>query len=421
VGAGPAGVVTAFGLAKAGAEVIIVEREPDVIASPRASVYLSSTLQVLEELGLLQEALSLGAVSSEFNMRFKLTDHIGRMDHSLILDLTPYGYVLHLGQHELAHMVLRRFLALPRTEVRWNTVFEGLEQHPDGVRVRLSTPEGPQSLDVDWVIGADGARSSVRTAMGVTFDGFTWPETFMATNVYYDFASCGYASSNMVADGADWHVIARLDRQDHHWRIAYGESSGLSEEQRRAHIPERFKRFLPEPKKWELARANSYRVHQRSASSYRVGRVLLAGDAAHATNPIGGMGFTSGVQDARTLILCLSALMQGEAADDALDWYAYERRRIFLEIANPSAIEFKRRTQETDPARRLEDEANFFRMMDDREMTRRALMSIFALVGRPYRSDWQDTYVKEDQGRGSVPATMVLGADATARISQEIE
>jgi len=92
--------VTAFGLAKEGAEVTIVEREPDVVASPRASVYLASTLQVLEELGLLQEALSIGAVGYEFNMRFKLTGRIGRMDHRLILDLTPYGYSLHFGQHE---------------------------------------------------------------------------------------------------------------------------------------------------------------------------------------------------------------------------------------------------------------------------------------------------------------------------------
>src|SRR5665213_324990 len=248
VGAGPSGVVAAFGLAKAGAQVTIVDREPDVVASPRACVYLPSTLQALDELGLLQDALSIGAVGYEFNMRFKLTGHIGRMDHRDIKDLTPYGYTLHLGQHELAHMVLRHFLAVPGAEVRWNTTFEGFEQHPDGVRVRLNTSEGPKSIDFDWVIGADGARSAVRAAMGVTFDGFTWPETFMATNVYYDFESCGFPFSNMVADGADWHVVARIDRQDQYWRIAYGESSELTEEQRRARIPARYKTFLPEPK-----------------------------------------------------------------------------------------------------------------------------------------------------------------------------
>ena len=99
----------------------------------------------------------------------------------------------------------------------------------------------------------------------------------------------------------------------------------------------------------------------------------------------------------------------------------YERRRIFLEIANPSAIEFKRRTQELDPDRRLEDEANFFKMMENREMSRGALMSIFALVGRPYRPDWQSTYLKDDKARAGAPQTMVLGADVTARFSPEIQ
>ena len=145
--------------------------------SPRLApcVYLPSTLQALDELGLLPDALNIGAVGYEFNMRFKLTGHIGRMDHRDISDLTPYGYTLHFGQHQLAHMVLRHFLALPRAEVRWNTTLDGLEQRPDGVRVRLNTAEGPKSEDFDWVIGADGARSAVRAAMGVNFDGFTWP------------------------------------------------------------------------------------------------------------------------------------------------------------------------------------------------------------------------------------------------------
>jgi 2-polyprenyl-6-methoxyphenol hydroxylase-like FAD-dependent oxidoreductase len=421
VGAGPTGVVAALGLAQRGAAVTIVDREPDVVASPRATVYLPSTLKVLDELGLLADALRAGHVNFHFNMRFKLSGRIGRTDHRLVADLTPYAYTLHFGQHELARIVLHHFLALPATEIRWGTTFEGFSQEGDTVLVNLRTERGTEAEEFDWVIGADGARSAVRQAMGATFDGFTWPETFMATNVYYDFESCGYAFANMVADAANWAIVAKIDRQDHFWRISYGESSDLTEEQRLARIPERYAHFMPEPKPWQLERANSYRVHQRSASTYRSGRVLLAGDAAHATNPIGGMGFTSGVQDASTLIRCLSARIAGEAADDILDWYAYERRRCFLEIANPSAIEFKRRTQEADPARRLEDEANFFKLTEDREQSRAALMSIFALGGRDYRPDWRQTLLVEDRSRQNANQTLVLGAHSTARITAEIE
>jgi 2-polyprenyl-6-methoxyphenol hydroxylase-like FAD-dependent oxidoreductase len=421
VGAGPAGIVIAYGLARAGAQVTLIDREPDVVASPRATVYLPSTLQALDELGLLADVKRLGFESHMFNMHFALTGRVGHMDHRLVADLTPYAYVLHLGQHELAHSVLRHFLALPDTKLRWNTTFDGLRQEGSAVEVQLSGLNGTTSEEFDWVIGADGARSCVRRAMGVTFDGFTWPETFMATNVFYDFESYGYAHSNMVADAANWRIVAKIDRRPQFWRIAYQEETKLSEDERVARIGERYKHFLPEPRDWQLDRANSYRVHQRSASNYRVGQVLLAGDAAHATNPIGGMGFTSGVQDASMLIRSFSALLQGQADEDVLDWYAYERRRCFLEIANPSAIEFKRRTQESSEARRLEDETNFFTMMNDREMSRSALMSIFAICGRAYRPDWRETLVAEDKARAAGGGTLVLGADVDRRVTREIE
>jgi len=420
VGAGPTGLVTALGLAHAGAEVTVVDREPEVAASPRATVYLPSTLKVLDELGLLADARHLGLIGYELDVHFKLTGHVGRNDYRLISDLTPYAYRLHFGQHDLAHMVLRHLLALPGAQMLWNTACEALEQQDNAVAVRLRGPGDTRTLEFDWVIGADGAGSAVRRAIGASFEGFTWPETFMATNVHYDFEDCGYAYSNLIADAHNWAVIVRLDKQEHFWRVSYQESSDLSEEQRLERIPERFRHFMPRATPWDLDRANSYRVHQRSASTYRAGRVFLAGDAAHATNPIGGLGLTSGIQDASTLIECLSAVIAGEATDDRLDWYGYERRRCFLEVVNPSAIEFKRRAQESDTTRRLEDEANLRAMQADRKAMREALMSNFALCARPYRPDWRETLLLEDRQRGSA-ATLILGAHSTARITRDIE
>ncbi|MGP6010923.1 FAD-dependent oxidoreductase [Pseudomonas aeruginosa] len=412
IGAGPAGLVTALGLARQGAQVSVIDREDDILRWPRAMVYLPSTLKVLDEIGLLEKAKSVAAWGYEYNLRFPLTGNVGRLDYHLIEDLTPYSFNLHFGQDILAEMILEEFLKLPGAEMRWKTSFDTLEQTDDCVQVSLHTPNGPRTIEADWVIGADGARSSVRKDLGVEFEGFTWDDTFMATNVLYDFDKYGYAPSTMVADPDHWCVIAKIDDKQQ-WRIAYGEDSNLSEEARLARIKERFKHFLPDPDApLELLMANSYRVHQRSASTYRVGRVFLAGDAAHATNPIGGMGFTSGVQDANTLIKCLGGVINGMLAEDALDWYAYERRRCFLEIANPTAIEFKRRTQERDTAKRMEDEANMFALMADREMSRQAMMSIFNLSGRDYREDWQKTLLVQDQS-GQTP---VLGAHGGVKL-----
>ncbi|MCY1537711.1 hypothetical protein D9M68_732190 [compost metagenome] len=101
-------------------------------------------------------------------------------------------------------------------------------------------------------------------------------------------------------------------------------------------------------------------------------------------------------------------MITGDLAEDALDWYAYERRRCFLQIANPTAIEMKRRTQERDTAKRMEDEQNMFALMADRDATRQAMMSIFNLSGRTYREDWQTTLLVDDQS-GKVPTVGAHG------------
>lgn len=422
VGAGPAGLVTAFGLAQRGAQVTVIDREPKVVDSPRAMVYLPSTVKALDKIGLLETAKKLGPESYDYQCYFAQSGNMGRMDHRLVEDLTPYHYILHFGQDELAKMILRRFLALPGSEMLWNTTLEGIEQDDDRVVASIRDNDGQRQLEADWLIGSDGARSTVRKLIGASFDGFTWPDTFMATNIFFDFSKHGYAASNMVSDPVNWAVIARVNN-DNLWRVAYGEDSDASDEERLARVDQRLRHWLPEGAEYRLERANSYRVHQRAASTFRAGRVLLAGDAAHATNPIGGMGFTSGVQDAVTLIDCFEKLFNGQAEDDVLDWYAYERRRIFLEVANPTAIEFKRRTQEADPEKRAEDERNFLYMTDNPEILRGALMSIFGLESRPYQADWKETLFMQDQERSETDKQKALvgGTTSTLHHTSEIE
>ena len=415
VGAGPTGLITALGLARQGAQVTIIDREQEILRWPRAMVYLSSTLKVLDELGLLEAAQKIAAWGYEYHLHFAMTSNVGRLDFRDVEDLTPYAYNLHFGQDLLAEIVLEEFLKLPGAELLWDVVFDTVQENDEQVLVSVLTAEGPRTLEADWLIGADGARSSVRKELNIEFEGFTWNEIFMATNVVYDFDKHGYAPSTMLANGDNWAVIAKIDN-NHQWRIAYAEAGELTEEERIARIPERIKQFLPDPKQsYELLMANSYRVHQRSASRYRQGRVFLAGDAAHATNPIGGLGFTSGIQDANMLIKCLGGIINGDYDEDALDWYAYERRRCFLEIANPTAIEFKRRTQETNPVKRKEDEDNFVALMNDREMRRQAMTSIFNLSGRDYRVDWKDVYLHADEA-GTSPT---LGAHGGVVLSNE--
>jgi 2-polyprenyl-6-methoxyphenol hydroxylase-like FAD-dependent oxidoreductase len=359
VGAGPVGFLTALGLAQKGIEVTILDAEPGIIRSPRAAVYYHTTLNVLEKLGLLEDAEAIGLRNFEFYMHFRAT---GEVIKANLADMREpgqkYPYQLHFGQHLLADLVMRHLARLPDTRVLWNHKLAGLDQDGRHARLEIETPSGGTTMTADWVVGADGARSTVRRLLGVGFDGHTWPDRFVATNIEYDFSRYGYANANAVVDPVNWAVVARLGRENL-WRVTYGEDAGLDEQTILERLPARFAAILPGPQPYRIDNFSPYRVHERCASSFRVGRVLLAGDAAHACNPCGGMGLTGGVIDADALISVLAAVIQGRAGEAVLDYYAQERRRVFLEVSSPLASDFKRQFMESDPVRVAADRQAF--------------------------------------------------------------
>jgi len=357
VGAGPVGFLTALGLARKGVAVTVIDAEPAIVRSPRAAVYFHTTLSILDKLGLLQEADAIGYRNSRFAMRWPATGEVLQSD---MRDNPEPGqritHNLHFGQHLLAELVMAHLLRLPNARVLWNHRLTRLEQDEDGVRLHVETPDGLAEISADWVIGSDGARSTTRRLLGLDFEGYTWPDRFVATNIEYDFAAHGYDDANMVIDPVDWAVIAKLGN-DNLWRVTYGEDANLDEAAILKRLPERFARILPGGEPYRIDNFSPYRVHERCATSFRVGRVLLAGDAAHACNPCGGLGLTTGVIDADALTSALGAVILGEASEDVLDFYAQERRRVFREVTSPLATNFKRMLSERDPAQRAADKA----------------------------------------------------------------
>jgi len=357
VGAGPVGFLVALGLARAGAEVTVLDCESGINSSPRAAIYFPTTLALLDKLGLLEDALAIGLKSTLFTRRYLETGESIAAD---LRDILPpgerYDYNLHFGQHILADLVMRHLERLPNARVLWDHKVVSLDQDAAGVTLGVETPEGVRSMTSDWVVGADGARSAVRHLLGLSFDGFTWPERFVATNVEYDFGELGFAPANMIMDPLDWGVCARLGRENL-WRVTFGEDAGLDEATVGERIPARYEVLFPGIGAYRIDRFSPYRVHERCASAFRAGRVLLAGDAAHACNPCGGFGLTSGVIDADVLAEALGAVIGGRAGEDLLDFYAAERRRVFLEVTSPMAREMKRLLSEADPARRAADKA----------------------------------------------------------------
>jgi 2-polyprenyl-6-methoxyphenol hydroxylase-like FAD-dependent oxidoreductase len=346
-------------------------------------VYHWTVLEPLDRLGILAEAERRGFRKRDYAFRVFETGETIPYSIEPLADETPYAYNVHLGQHELAAIALERLEALPNTLVEFETPVTGLAQDPGGVSVTTAAADGPRELRGRWLIGADGARSTVRKALGLSFDGITWPERFVATNVRYDFEGHGYARATFQVDPVHGAVIAKIDNSGL-WRCTYSEDAALPEESVAERLPEHFAHLLPGAEGYELDRYTPYNMHQRATPRFRVGRVMLVGDAAHATNPTGGLGLTSGLFDAFALSQALASV-ELEGTDDAvLDRWAEERRRIFLEIASPAASEYKRLVfSEPDPERRRADLEEIRRWTSDPDLLRERLRFTLKLRSRP--------------------------------------
>lgn len=340
VGGGPTGFITGLGLAQAGVRLTVIEAEPRIVESPRAVVYHWSTVEGLERLGMRAEVEAAGFPKQDYTYLVHKTRE--RIDFSLdVLDgLTPYPYNLHLGQHKLAEVALRHLQAFPEVTVRFNTRLTGLEQDAGGVSLQVTTPTGPETLRAKWVIGADGAGSTVRRQLGLDFAGMTWPERFVATNLYFDFERYGYARATFLIDDVYGAVIAKIDNAAL-WRCTYMEDAALPEDLLLERLQHVYAAIVPGAD-YTIERATPYRMHQRSASRYRAGRVVLVGDAAHVTNPTGGLGLTSGLFDCFALYPALAAVVRDGADPAVLDRYAQSRREIFLDRVSPQAVANKR-------------------------------------------------------------------------------
>lgn len=383
VGAGPVGFLTALGLARRGIRVTLLEAEASINNAPRAAIYFPTTCEIIDRLGLLEDAEAIGLPSTRFSMRFPDT---GDVIYSDLKDTMPpgakYDHNLHLGQHVLAGLVLEHLNRLPNTRVLWRHKVVGITQDTVGITVTADTPDGPRELTSDWLVGTDGARSSVRPLLGLSFEGFTWPDRFVATNVEYPFEKYGFERANMISDPVNWAVVARLGREDL-WRVTFGEDAALPEDQVFARIPAHYAAIFPAKKPYRIDAWSPYRVQERCAPSFRVGRALLAGDAAHACNPCGGFGLTTGVIDADALIAVLSAVIEGRAEDSVLDFYAAERKRVFHEVTSPIATDFKRRIQEKDPIKRAEDRETFRANINDDDKSQAATSLSKLVFGNP--------------------------------------
>ena len=361
VGAGPVGTVAALACARFGHDVTLLEAEERIDDSPRASTTQPPTLEIVAELGLIDDYIAQGLVARTFQFwdrsRLRL---IAEFDFARLRGETAYPFVVQTEQHKLALMGIARLRAMANAMVRMATRVTGLEQDADGVTVKTEQ----EALRADYVIGCDGGRSTVRKSLGIEFEGFTWPERFLVITTTFDFAAAlGCCYRNYMADPQEWTNLFKVAGDDlkGRWRAVYNTREDESDEEALsdAAVRARLGRiYVPEAER-DYLHLNLYNVHQRVAQQFRRGRVFLCGDAAHINNPIGGLGLNSGIHEAWDL----AQLLSQQGAD--LDAYERRRRPLNIEYVQQQTIANKRRLEERDPATRERHFDELRRTADD--------------------------------------------------------
>jgi len=210
VGAGPVGLMIALMIARAGVNCALVEQYGEIIQSPRAVAYGPPAIVELERAGIAQECRDVGMEPSDYEFTLRWIT----LDNKLVADLPlrlmeGYPPVL-CGQHQLAAIILKHLEKCDNAKVLWNYEVVGIEQDAEGVTATCKTPDGEVRLSGKYLVGADGARSTVRKLIGCTFDGFTYDKMVVATNVYYPFRENGFADGQFIIHPEHFAMVTSI-------------------------------------------------------------------------------------------------------------------------------------------------------------------------------------------------------------------
>ncbi len=377
VGAGPVGAVMALALCRRGLPVLLLEADAEPFEDQRAATVHPPTVEMLEDLGLREDAWQSGLLSPLFHYRDRASGElVAEFDVGRLEGDVPYPFVLQWEQYKLVRAALKQLLASDLAKIRFSTKVVGLRQTEDAAFVTVETGE---EFSGSFVIGTDGGRSTIRKLAGIAFEGFTWPERFIKIGTYFNFLDTarGYCTRNYFSDPDEWLNLFKVKGEGEPgiWRGIF--PTRLDETDEEALSPEgvqqRLQKFLPQSGGYEIAYHALYKVHQRVAATFNLGRILLAGDAAHVNNPIGGMGMNGGIHDAVNLAEKLHAIADGRAEFSVLDRYTRQRRTAQIDFVQAQSVQNKNALSEKDPLKRREHLDMLRRTAEDPELHKKFL------------------------------------------------
>ena len=379
-GAGPVGVITALALAQRGIPVRVFEAAERVNDAPRASTLHPATLEMLADIGLLDEIVTRGLVARTFQFWDRPARRlIAEFDHAILKDDTPFPFVVQCEQHKVANIAIARLQQFAHAEVHFSSPVTAVVARDDRVDMTVEIDGKPEMVSGSYLAGADGGRSLVRKSLDIAFEGYTFPERFLVLTSLFDFATeHGVAYRAYFSDPDEWANLFKVAGDDGlgRWRSVFPTLPGQTDDDvlNESATEARLQKFFPNEKRYDIVHRNIYRVHQRVAASFRQGRVFLAGDSAHVNNPIGGLGLNCGIHDATHLARLLSAVLREERPQGDLNTYDAVRRPMNIEYVQQQTIANKKRLEEKDPAVRQANFDNLRRMAADPAAHRAFLM-----------------------------------------------
>jgi 2-polyprenyl-6-methoxyphenol hydroxylase-like FAD-dependent oxidoreductase len=339
VGAGPSGLMMAAQMLRYGIQPVIIDSRQGPTHQSKALAVQARSLEIYRQLGIIEPVINGGKQAKGLNFHYA-----GKHEASFTINdtgkgLTPYPYI-HIYQQSKNERALLGYLTDHSCPVYWNTTLSSLQQGTGVVNVTLNNQEQEYTLLCNWLIGADGAHSTVRKLLQIPFTGDTYPNQFYLADVILDKDS---DQMNMYLTGKGFAAFFPMPEQNT-CRIVGNLNGKLAAKKNL-----QFEDVLPllqEKTRQPLdikqcTWFTTYRLHHRMAEKFSLGRCFLIGDAAHIHSPVGGQGMNTGLQDAYNLSWKLAGVINKNLNPAVLNTYAAERMPVARDLLNTTDRAFK--------------------------------------------------------------------------------
>ena len=325
VGAGPVGLAAAIDLAQSGVPVVLLDDDDTVSFGSRGVCYAKRTLEVLDRLGVGDDCVNQG-VSWNVGRTFFREQEAYNFNLLPEPDYKRPG-MINLQQYYLEEYEIKRAKALPNLDLRFRNKVVSVAHDGQGATLQVETPDGIYTVQTDWLIVADGARSSIRRMMNLEIEGKIFMDRFLIADVVM---KADFPAERWFWFDPPFHrgQSVLLHRQsDNVYRLDFqlGWQADPEEEKKPENVIPRIKALLGDEREFELEWVSVYTFQCRRMEKFRHERVLFVGDAAHQVSPFGARGANSGIQDADNLAWKLKLVIDGKAPDSLLDSYCQER------------------------------------------------------------------------------------------------